>query len=248
MKMAERESLELSVIMPCLNEEGTVGFCVDEAWEFIRKYHIDGEVLGVDNGSADDSAANAVKHGAGVITEGKRGYGSAIRRGITESRGKVLIIGDCDTTYDFLHLEALYQPLSEGSCDMVIGNRYEGGIGQGAMSRSHRWGVRFLSFCGRIRFHSNVYDFHCGLRGLSRKAAETLELDTDGMEFATEMIAEAARKRLRIAQVPVILRRCEYKRQSKLRTVRDGFRHLRYILLSDNRSDSHRKTFQEESL
>lgn len=230
MKMPEKESLELSVIMPCLNEESTVGHCVDEAREFMRKYRINGEVLVVDNGSEDESAVIAQRHGARVITEEKSGYGNAIRAGITASKGKVLIVGDCDTTYDFLHLEEMYQPLAEGKCDMVIGNRYAGGIEPGAMSWSHRWGVRFLSFCARIRFRTDVYDFHCGLRGLTRKTAQTLDLHTEGMEFATEMIGEAAENHLRITQTPVVLRKCEYKRESKLRTVQDGFRHLIYIL------------------
>lgn len=243
MKIMAKESLDLSVIMPCLNEESTVGHCVDEAWEFIRKHRIKGEVLVVDNGSVDASASVAAGHGARVITESRTGYGSAIRAGIAESRGKVLIVGDCDTTYDFLRMEPLYQPLSEGKCDMVIGNRYAGGIGPGAMSWSHRWGVRFLSFCGRIRFHTDVYDFHCGLRGLTRKAARILDLHTEGMEFATEMIAEAARCRLCITQVPVALRRCEYKRRSKLRTIKDGFRHLRYIV-----KNNYKKKIQEEKL
>lgn len=247
MKMMTKESLELSVIMPCLNEESTVGHCVDEAWEFIRKYDIKGEVLVVDNGSVDASSIVAARHGARVITESKPGYGNAIRAGIAESLGKVLIVGDCDTTYDFLHMESLYQPLAEGKCDMVIGNRYAGGIGPGAMSLSHRWGVRFLSLCGRIRFHTDVYDFHCGLRGLTRKAAQTLDFHTEGMEFATEMIAEAARCRLCITQVPVVLQKCEYKRQSKLRTIKDGFRHLRYIVKSNNRKEIRRKNYEQKS-
>ena len=152
------------------------------------------------------------------------------RTGIAASRGKVLIIADCDTTYDFLYMEALYKPLDEGICDMVIGNRYAGGIGQGAMPISHKLGVRFLSWCGRLRFHTDIYDFHCGLRGLTRKAAEQLTFHRNGMEFATEMIAEGVRHNLRLIQVPVTLRRCERERKSKLRTIPDGFRHLMYII------------------
>ena len=237
MMITEEENLELSVIMPCLNEESTVGCCVDEALEFIGKCGINGEVLVVDNDSADMSATVAKEHGARVIREGRLGYGSAIRAGLAASRGKVLIIGDCDTTYDFLHLEQIYKPLADEICDMVIGNRYAGGIDRGAMPLSHRFGVRFLSFCGRIRFHTDVYDFHCGLRGMTRKAVETITFHTDGMEFATEMIAEAAEKHMRVKQVPVSLKKCECKRKSKLRTVRDGFRHLRYILFYNNKND-----------
>lgn len=230
MQMILKESLDLSIIMPCLNEESTVSFCIDEAKEFIKKNHIDGEIIVVDNNSEDKSALIAEKHGARVVTELKRGYGNAIRTGIANSKGSVIIIGDCDTTYDFLHLEAIYHSLAEQNCDMVIGNRYAGNIEKGSMSWLHRWGVRFLSLCARLKFHTNIYDFHCGLRGLSRNAAKQLVFGTEGMEFATEMIAEAAKNNLRILQIPVILRRCEYQRKSKLKTFRDGFRHLRYIL------------------
>ncbi|MBQ7955411.1 MAG: glycosyltransferase family 2 protein [Lachnospiraceae bacterium] len=233
MQIPEKESLELSIIMPCLNEENTVGLCVDEAGEFIRKYCIHGEILVVDNASADASAEIARKHGARVITEEKRGYGNAIRAGIAGSKGRVLIIGDCDTTYDFLHLEEIYQPLAEEKCQMVMGNRYAGGIEAGGMSWSHRWGVRFLSLCARMRFHMEVYDFHCGLRGILRSAAEQLEFRTEGMEFATEMIAKAGKSNFCILQVPVVLRKCKQERKSKLRTIRDGLRHLGYILRGD---------------
>ena len=230
MQRPEKEGLELSIVMPCRNEEATIGFCVDEAGAFLEKYRLKGEVLVVDNGSVDASARLAEQHGARVITENCPGYGNAIRAGLAASAGNVVIIGDCDTTYDFLHLEEMYRLLAEGECDMVIGNRYAGGMEPGSMSWSHRWGVRFLSWCARARFHTEVYDFHCGLRGLSRSAIEELAFHTGGMEFATEMIAEAAAHRLRISQVPVTLRRCEYGRESKLRTVRDGLRHLGYII------------------
>lgn len=230
MQRPEKEGLELSIVMPCRNEEATIGFCVDEAGAFLEKYRLKGEVLVVDNGSVDASARLAEQHGARVITENRPGYGNAIRAGLAASAGNVVIIGDCDTTYDFLHLEEMYRLLAEGECDMVIGNRYAGGMEPGSMSWSHRWGVRFLSWCARARFHTEVYDFHCGLRGLSRSAIEELAFHTGGMEFATEMIAEAAAHGLRISQVPVTLRRCEYGRESKLRTVRDGLRHLGYII------------------
>lgn len=229
MHMETGEKIELSVIMPCLNEESTVGYCVDEALQFIQKYDIPGEIIVVDNGSEDLSASVAAGHGARVITEKRKGYGRAIRTGIHNSSGRILIIGDADTTYDFLHLEEIFQPLSDNSYDMVIGNRYEGGMERGAMPLTHRWGVCLLSFLGRRRYHVDVFDFHCGLRGISAQAVKKLDFRTDGMEFATEMIAEAARRKLRIKQVPVALRKCDYKRKSKLRTVRDGIRHLRYI-------------------
>lgn len=230
MEMREKQSVDLSVVMPCLNEVNTVGICVREALTFIEKHHIPGEVLVVDNGSEDDSAAAAEEAGAKVIRQPQRGYGSAIRTGIENSRGRVIIIGDCDTTYDFLHLEGMYGLLSAGEWDMVIGNRFAGGMEKGSMPRSHKWGVRFLSWVGRTTLHTDIYDFHCGLRGLTRSAAERLKFYTDGMEFATEMIAQAVSLGLSIAQTPVVLRKCSYKRKSKLRTTRDGLRHLLYML------------------
>lgn len=230
MQMRREESIDLSVIMPCRNEEQTVGFCIEEARGFIKKRQLKGEILIVDNGSTDRTAEIAVMYGARVVLESKRGYGNAIRTGMTESRGSVLIIGDGDTTYDFLHLDALYESLAEGRCDMVIGNRYTGGMEKGSMPLLHYWGVRFLSFCGRKRFHTEIYDFHCGLRGIRREAAEKLSFHTTGMEFATEMIAEAGKKQLCVKQVPVVLRKSLFKRESKLRTIRDGFRHLIYII------------------
>lgn len=229
MEMQERESLELSVVMPCRNEEVTVAFCVKEAKEFIENYHIEAEVLVVDNASEDASAVMATQQGAKVVTANKIGYGNAVRAGIASSKGRVIIIGDCDTTYDFGHLEDMYRLLSQNVCDMVIGNRYTGGMESGSMPWSHKWGVRFLSFLAGKRFHTQRFDYHCGLRGLTRSAAEQLEFRTEGMEFATEMIAEAAKHKLCIMQVPVKLRCCRYRRQSKLRTIQDGFRHLMYI-------------------
>lgn len=230
MELGEKQSVDITIVMPCLNEESTVGICVREALAFMAKYRILGEVLVVDNGSADDSAAAAEKAGGKVLRQPKRGYGSAIRTGIKNSRGSVIIIGDCDTTYDFLHLEEMYRMLSAGEWDMVIGNRFAGGMEPGSMPWSHKWGVRFLSWVGRTTLHTDICDFHCGLRGLTRSAAEMLELQTDGMEFATEMIAQAARTGFSIAQTPVVLRKCSYKRKSKLRTIRDGLRHLFYML------------------
>lgn len=229
MQMTEKESLELSVIMPCRNEKNTVGVCVDEAIAFMKHHNICGEVLVVDNASADASASLAAEHGARVIAEKEIGYGKAIQTGIENSRGRILIIGDCDTTYDFLHMETMYRILAEDRCDMVIGNRYAGGIERGSMPWLHQWGVRFLSYLGRMRFRTDVYDFHCGMRGIRREAAEKLCFHTKGMEFATEMIAEGVEKDLRIMQVPVTLRKCKYDRKSKLRTIRDGLRHLVYM-------------------
>ena len=215
--------------MPCLDEEKTVGICVDEAWEFIRKNHLQGEVIVVDNGCRDGSADIAKEHGAFVVKESQKGYGRAIRTGIESSTGKVIMIGDCDTTYDFLHLEVFYEMLSSGEYDMVIGDRLSGRMQKGAMPLSHKWGVRFLSACARIRCKTDVRDFHCGLRGLTGEAAEKLFFQTAGMEFATEMIMQAAKEEIRIGQVPVELKCCRFERRSKLHAIRDGIRHLGYI-------------------
>ncbi len=229
MEKQEERELDLSIVMPCLNEESTVGYSVDEAIRFMEENAVWGEVLVVDNCSTDNSPKVAKEHGARIITEPRKGYGRALRTGFEQAKGRVIIMGDCDTTYDFYHLKDMYQPLTNGEYHMVIGNRYAGGIEKGAMPISHKLGVRFLSYCGRKKFGVNVYDFHCGIRGFTKEAYNKMELKTDGMEFATEIIAEAARNKLTIKEIPVPLKRCKYNRKSKLRTIRDGFRHLRYI-------------------
>ncbi len=230
---SENEKLNkaITILLPCLNEESVIGICVKKAKKVIEKLGVSGEVLVVDNASTDNSAAIAKECGAGVIVEQRRGYGLALRRGIKEAAGDVIIMIDADTTYDFGDIPAMYKMLADGTADMVIGNRFAGGMRKGAMSLSHRLGVRFLSFLGRKKFHTDVYDFHSGLRGLTASAASRLHFETSGMEFATEMIAVAAKNSLRIGQMPVSLRRCKYERKSKLHTIRDGLRHLKYIIM-----------------
>ena len=223
-------NFDISIIMPCLNEENTVGLCVRSALDIIFKMGITGEVLVVDNGSNDDSVHIAGAAGARVVMEQRRGYGLALRRGIRSARGDVMILIDADTTYDFRDIPKMYYPMAYGKADVIIGDRFAGGMSRGAMSLTHRIGVRVLSFLGRLRFESSVRDFHCGLRGLTRKAAGKMRFHTDGMEFATEMIAEAERRKLKIGQVPVSLRMCRFERVSKLKTIRDGLRHLLYII------------------
>ena len=230
MKISSIEELDISIVMPCLNEEGTVGSCVDEAYGMIRRCGLSGEVIVVDNGSEDGSFRSAEAHGARVISEGRRGYGRALRTGFMESRGRVVIMADCDTTYDLRYVAGMYKLLDRGRFDMIIGDRFAGGIERGAMPLSHKIGARMLSLAARLRFHTRVRDFHCGLRGFTREALEAMTLRTTGMEFATELIAEGVKRKLRIGQLPVKLRRCEVKRHSKLRTLRDGMRHLKYII------------------
>ena len=230
MHLKRKEKLDITVVMPCLNEVRTVGICVDEAKRFMEQKGLKGEVIVVDNGSSDGSDEEAKRHGAIVVYETRKGYGSAIRKGLRYVSGRVAVIGDADTTYDFYHLEGFYRPIAEGNCDMVIGNRFVRTMEKGAMPLSHRLGVRFLSACGRLAFHTDVYDFHCGLRSISREALETSVYGTIGMEFATEMIANASKNGLKVKQIPTTLSVCRQKRRSKLRAIRDGMRHLGYIV------------------
>ncbi len=224
------EKYELTILMPCLNEIETVGACVGSAKDFLRDHGIPGEVLIADNGSTDGSKEAATRAGARVIAVRRRGYGCALRSGIRASKGNIIIITDCDTTYDFNDIEEIYGAIRSGRYDMVIGNRFTGGIEPGAMPLSHNIGVRALSFLGRKRYGVSIGDFHGGLRGLTREAAGKLDFKTTGMEFATEMIALASKAGLRVGEVPVKLKKCRYHRVSKLRTVRDGLRHLIFII------------------
>ena len=222
--------MELSIVMPCLNEEKALGMCIDEAKTYIQEKQITGEIIVVDNGSTDNSIQEAVSHGARVIEEPKRGYGMALRRGIHEASGKVIIMGDCDTTYDFKNLDGFYRPLAKGNIDLVIGNRFSSKTEKGAMCFINRMGAEVLSVLGRMRYGVRVRDFHCGLRGITREAAQNLDFKTEGMEFATEMIGLAAESGMKIGETLTGLRRCRGDRISKLEPISDGFRHLRFIL------------------
>ena len=220
----------LTILMPCLNEEENIAYCIEQALEYLRSRGLAGEVLVVDNDSIDKSAEIASAHGATVLKEHQRGYGRALRTGLATANGEVVIFGDCDSTYDFANLDPLYQPLAENKVDFMTGDRFGGQMEDGAMSWSHKLGVPFLSWCGRVKFGVKIHDWHCGIRGIRRDALQRLELKTDGMEFATEMIAEVSRKKLRYKEVSVPLKVSRNARREKLRTVRDGFRHLWYII------------------
>ncbi len=220
---------DLTILMPCLNEEENIAFCIEQAQKYLSSWKISGEILVVDNDSADRSAEIATEHGATVIKEPRRGYGRALRTGLAAAKGKVIIFGDCDSTYEFANLDPLYLPLAENKVDFMTGDRFGGQMEEGAMSWSHKLGVPFLSWCGRMKFGVKIHDWHCGIRGIRKDALQKLNLKTDGMEFATEMIAEASRKGLRIGEVSVPLKKAQNERQEKLRTIRDGFRHLWYI-------------------
>ena len=222
--------IDITILMPCLNEAGNIAFCIDQAQNYINSRKLSGEILVVDNDSTDRSAEIALRHGARVIREHRRGYGRTLRTGLTAASGDVIIFGDCDSTYDFSNLDLIYTPLAENKVDFITGDRFGGKMEAGAMSWSHKLGVPFLSWCGRMKFRVKIHDWHCGIRGIRKDALHKLNLNTDGMEFATEMIAEASRKGLRIGEVSVSLKQAQNERKEKLRTIRDGVRHLWYII------------------
>ena len=223
---------DLAVVLPCRNEKNTVGICVKKLKDAFNAYKIVGEIIVVDNASTDASRELARNAGAKTVLAKRVGYGYAIRTGIRRAEADYIVICDCDLTYDAYDVVRLYRLLKHGRYDVVIGNRFAGGISLGAMYFSHKIGASVLSLLGRIKFHNHIKDYHSGLRGLTKEAADKLEFKTGGMEFATEMIAQASKAGLRLGQLPVHLRRCPYPRKSKLRTVRDGLRHLGYILFN----------------
>jgi glycosyl transferase family 2 len=223
--------MELTILMPCLNEAATVGQCVAKARGFLERAGIAGEVVVADNGSGDDSRARAERAGARVVGVAERGYGAALAGGIAAARGRYVIIGDADDSYDFARLDPFVAKLREGY-PLVMGNRFRGGIANGAMPWLHRYiGNPLLSFIGRLLFQTRVGDFHCGLRAFDREAVRTLDLRTRGMEFASEMVVKAALAGWRIAEVPTVLHPDGRGRASHLRRWRDGWRHLRFLLL-----------------
>ena len=223
--------LELTILMPCLNEAETLADCVRKANDYLSRSGIEGEVLIADNGSSDGSPGIAEAHGARVVAVAQPGYGSALQGGIDAALGRYIIMGDADGSYDFAALDAYVAKLREGF-DLVMGNRFAGGIAPGAMPFLHRYlGNPVLSFLGRLFFGGSVRDFHCGLRGFSKDAVTGLDLRTSGMEFASEMVVKAILRGLRIAEVPTTLAPDGRSRPPHLRTWRDGWRHLRFLLL-----------------
>lgn len=230
--------MEFTILMPCLNEEKTVAVCIRQAAAFFEKNRIDGEILIVDNGSTDASPQIAVREGARVVVCDKKGYGNALRYGIEEALGAYVIMGDCDCSYHFDDLMPFVNELRSGT-ELVVGNRFDVPMERGAMPFSHRVGAPLLSWIGRFRYRCNVRDFHCGLRAVCRESFLKLECQAEGMEFATEMIGKAALHDQKISQLPIRLYRDQRGRSSHLRTVRDGFRHMRLILKrqQDSRED-----------
>lgn len=226
----ERE-VELSIVMPCLNEAETLAVCVKKAKAFIADHGLVGEVIVADNGSTDGSQQIANALGARIVHVPARGYGAALIGGIEAARGKFVAMGDADDSYDFGGLMPFVEQL-RGGADLVMGNRFQGGIAPGAMPPLHRWlGNPVLSFLGRIFFKIPVGDFHCGLRAFNRDSIRELGLTTPGMEFASEMVVKAAIEKLDIREVPTTLQPDGRSRPPHLRTWRDGWRHLRFLLI-----------------
>jgi glycosyltransferase involved in cell wall biosynthesis len=222
---------ELTILMPCLNEAETIATCVKKASSYLSKSNIRGEILVADNGSTDGSREIAQGLGARVVSICERGYGAALIGGIEAAKGHFVIMGDADDSYDFSQLDGFVAKLREGY-DLVMGNRFKGGIEPGAMPALHRWlGNPLLSFIGRIFFKAELGDFHCGLRGFNTSAVRNLKLRSRGMEFASEMVVRCRLARMRIAEVPTTLKKDGRSHPSHLRTWRDGWRHLRFLLI-----------------
>jgi glycosyltransferase involved in cell wall biosynthesis len=228
---AARTGIEVSIVMPCLNEAETLARCIQKAQRAIEKDGLAAEIIVADNGSTDGSIVIAKELGARVVEVARKGYGNALLGGIEAAQGQFVIMGDADDSYDFGAIGPFIERLRGGS-DLVVGNRFAGGIEPGAMPWSHRWlGNPVLTGIGKIFFHSPVGDMHCGLRAFRKEAFDRMQLRAAGMEFASEMVIKASLKGMSIAEVPVILHPDGRSRPPHLRTWRDGWRHLRFMLL-----------------
>jgi glycosyltransferase involved in cell wall biosynthesis len=225
------QQIELTVVMPCLNEAETIGTCISKAMNWMKQNSVSGEVVIGDNGSTDGSQALAEGLGARVIAVPRKGYGSALMGAIEAAKGKYVIMGDSDDSYDFANLGPFLNELRNGY-DLVMGNRFKGGIAEGAMPFLHRYlGNPVLSFIGRLFFNCPVRDFHCGLRGFRQDLVTILDLKTTGMEFASEMVVKSTLFKVKITEVPTTLSKDGRTRPPHLRTWRDGWRHLRFLLI-----------------
>lgn len=223
--------LQVSVVMPCLNEAETLEFCIEEVQRAFASADMHGEVIVADNGSTDGSQKIARRLGARVVEVSEKGYGAALQGGIKAAGAEFVVMGDADASYDFGHAPMIFKKLGDGF-DLVMGNRFLGGIEPGAMPWHHYWiGNPVLSGIGRLFFRCPAGDFHCGLRGFRRDSVLRLNLTTTGMEFASEMVIKATLQGLRIAEVPTLLRPDGRSRPPHLRSWRDGWRHLRFMLL-----------------
>ncbi|RJG43252.1 glycosyltransferase family 2 protein [Mesorhizobium sp. DCY119] len=234
-RAVSEDQIELTILMPCLNEAETLATCIGKAQHFLQQAGVSGEVLIADNGSTDGSQLIATSLGARVVPVQARGYGAALQGGIAAARGRFIIMGDADDSYDFCALDAFVSRLREGA-DLVMGNRFQGGIEAGAMPVLHRYlGNPVLSFLGRLFFRIKAGDFHCGLRGFNAERIRDLDLKTAGMEFASEMVVRSALAGLRIEEVPTTLKPDGRSRPPHLKTWRDGWRHLKFLLMYNPR-------------
>ena len=228
---APTDEIELSIVMPCLDEAETLAVCVDKAQGYLRRSGVVGEVIVADNGSTDGSQDIARAHGARVVDVPAKGYGSALMGGIEAARGDFVIMGDADDSYDFSRLDPFVERLRAGD-ELVMGNRFQGGIADGAMPPLHKYlGNPVLSWVGRVLFRSPIGDFHCGLRGFNRRSILDLHLQTTGMEFASEVVVKSTLGGLRVSEVPTTLDKDGRSRPPHLRSWRDGWRHLRFLLI-----------------
>ncbi|CAG0967981.1 putative glycosyltransferase [Anaerolineales bacterium] len=227
----KNEFIELSIVLPCLNEARTVGICVEKACQFLKEHKINGEVIVADNGSTDSSVEIAEKKGATIAHVEQKGYGMALRGGFAAARGKYIIMADADDSYDLVNLMPFVEKLREGY-DLVMGNRFKGGIKKGAMPWHHRYiGNPILSFLGKVFFKTPANDFHCGLRGFTREAIEKMDLQTTGMELASEIVIKSSLLEMKVCEVPTTLSPDGRDRPPHLRSFRDGWRHLRFLLI-----------------
>lgn len=229
----ETSGIELSIVMPCLNEAETLSVCLEKAQCFLREQRVSGEIIVADNGSTDGSQALAIQGGARLVPVAAKGYGSALMGGIAAARGRFIIMGDADDSYDFYRLTLFLERLRAGD-DLVMGNRFKGGIKPGAMPLLNRYlGNPVLSGLGRLFFfgEGRIGDFHCGLRGFQKAAALRMDLRSSGMEFASEMVIKAVLLRMKISEVPTTLSPAGRSRPPHLRPWRDGWRHLRFLLI-----------------
>jgi glycosyltransferase involved in cell wall biosynthesis len=228
---AVSDQIELSIVLPCLNEERTVGACVAQARSFLETHNVKGEVLVADNGSTDQSVRIAESNGAFVIHVDHKGYGNALKGGFEAARGKFIIMADADESYDLIHLLPFLEKLRDGY-DLVMGNRFTGGIQKGAMPWHHKYiGNPILSFVGQLFFQTPAKDFHCGLRGFTKNAFEKMNLQTTGMELASEIVIKSSILEMKVCEVPTTLSPDGRDRRPHLRSFRDGWRHFRFLLL-----------------
>ena len=240
--------MELTILIPALNEEKTIGIVVEKALKWIKEKNILGEVLVVNNGSTDKTKEIALKLGARVVDFAPCGYGLALKKGIEEARGKYVIMGDADDSYNFLELDAFLEKLKSGY-DIVIGNRYLGKMEKGAMKWTHKYiGTPLFSFIIRKKYRVKIGDINCGLRGGLREKLLSLNCKSTGMEYASEMIIKAGEEKLNICEIPINFYKDKREEKSKLRTIRDGLRHLCIILTNKKEKNKLEKSSKNYSI